>query len=82
MEFDVLNEKGKQDLEIILSILIKERGIKHSPLLANVASLMLLFMKTGEVFFSLSALLEKSEEILKAEDQKTHMRYHFTFNKI
>jgi hypothetical protein len=76
-----LKEKGKHELEMILTILFKERGIKHSPTIANFACLLLVFMRPSEVFYTLSKMTEISEEALKSPDIMMHMRWYFTFDK-
>ena len=69
LEYGFLNEKGKHDLEIILSLLFKHRGIKHSPMLIPVGSLLLIFMKPSEVYFVLSHLVDTSEESFKSKEK-------------
>ena len=56
--FDILSKKGKHDLEMILTILFKEIGIKHSPTIANFTCLLLIFMRPSEVFYTLSKMAE------------------------
>lgn len=58
LTFDLLNEHGQHQLEIILAVLFKERGIKHSPLIANVASLLLVILKPAEVYYLLMKLCD------------------------
>lgn len=66
---------------MILTILFKERGIKHSPTIANFACLLLVFMRPSEVFYTLSKMTEISEEALKSPDTMMHMRWYFTYDK-
>lgn len=68
LDYDILNEKGMHDLEMILAILIKETGIKHSPMLVTVAHLLLVFMRPAEVYYVLSDMAVKSQEILRSEE--------------
>ncbi len=66
LEYSYLNEKGHHELEIILSLLFKERHIKHSPMMITVASLLLIFMKPSEVYHVLSELISSSQEMFKS----------------
>lgn len=68
LEYHCLNEKGLHELEIILSLLFKERHIKHSPMMISVASLLLIFMKPSEVYHVMSTLIESSSEMLKSQE--------------
>lgn len=81
LSFNILSEKGKHELEMILTILFKERGIKHSPTIANFACLLLIFMRPSEVFYTLSKMAETSEEALKNPELMMYMRWHFTYDK-
>lgn len=66
---------------MILTILFKERGIKHSPTIANFTCLLLVFMRPSEVFYTLSKMAEASAEALKNEEIMKHMKWHFTYDK-
>jgi len=68
-------------LEIILALLFKERHIKHSPMMVQVASLLLLFLRPAEVYHVLVELINSSQEILKSPDQVALIRWHLTFEK-
>lgn len=81
IEYDYLNDKGKHELEIILTLLFKERHIKHSPMMISVASLLIIFMKPSEVYFVLSELINSSTEIQKNQEQAHLIRWHLTFDK-
>lgn len=81
LDYDILNEKGKHNLEMILSILFKEKGIKHSPLMATLANLLLVFMKPAEVYYVLNELACKSLETFKSKELTEDIQWHFTFEK-
>lgn len=81
LEYSCLNEKGLQELEIILSLLFKERHIKHSPMMISVASLLLIFMKPSEAYHVMSTLVESSYEMFKSVEQQALIRWHFTLEK-
>lgn len=57
LEYHCLNANGLHQLEIILALLFKERNVKHSPVLVQVASLLLLFMKPAEVYQVVAELI-------------------------
>ena len=60
LEYSFLNEEGTHQLEIMLALLFKERQIKHSPMMVQVASLLLIFLKPSEVYHVLIALVNTS----------------------
>jgi hypothetical protein len=62
LEYDFLNEKGIHELEIILSLLFKERNIKTSPMMVTIASILLVFMKPGEVYHVLSEMIKITQK--------------------
>ena len=78
LSFNVLNDHGLHSLEMILSMLFKEKGIKHSPLIANVANLLLVFLKPAEVYYVLISLCKSSEELFKTEEGTAKLRWYFT----
>ena len=69
LEYHVLNQKGLDELEVILALLFKERQIKHSPLTIPVCSMLLIYLKPCEVFHIMSELLTSSHETLKSPEQ-------------
>ena len=60
LEYNHLNANGKKELEILLALLFKEKHIKHSPMMANVASLLMIFLRPAEVSHVLSKMVESS----------------------
>jgi hypothetical protein len=62
-------------------VLFKEKGIKHSPLMANVASLLLVILKPAEVYYLLMKLCETSDSLFKSEEGISHLRWYFTYEK-
>lgn len=81
LEYHYLSEEGLHQLEIILAILFNERHIKHSPMMAQVASLLLIFLKPSEVYFVLSELVSSSQAAFQDPEQQALIRWHFTFEK-
>jgi|LauGreDrversion4_2_1035121.scaffolds.fasta_scaffold210906_1 hypothetical protein len=81
LTFDLLNEQGLHSLELVIALLFKEKGIKHSPLIADAANLLLVFLKPAEVYYLLIKLCEKSDELFKSEDGIAELRWYFTFEK-
>jgi hypothetical protein len=67
---------------MILCILFKQHGIKHSPIIASFASLLLIFMRPSEVYYTLIKMTEFSEEALKSEETMQNLCWYFTFDKI
>jgi hypothetical protein len=57
LEYHCLNQKGLDELEIIMALLYKERHIKHSPLMIPVTSLLLIYLKPAEVYHLVAELL-------------------------
>ena len=58
LEYHHLNETGLKELEIMLALLFKEKHIKHAPMIVNVASLLLIFLKPSEVYHILLKMVE------------------------
>ena len=81
LTYHYLNENGLNELEILLALLFQEKHVKHSPMMVQVASLLLIFLKPSEVFHVLSKLVESSQEAFKSEDQVALIRWHFTYEK-
>lgn len=61
LEYAFLNEEGTHQLEIMLALLFKERHIKHSPMMVQVASLLLIYLRPAEVYHVLIALVNTSQ---------------------
>lgn len=57
LEYHCLNQKGLEELEIILALLFKERHIKHSPMMIPVCSLLLIYLKPAEVYHLMAELI-------------------------
>jgi hypothetical protein len=68
LEFHYLSEVGLKELEIILALLFKERHIKHSPMMVQVASLLLIFLKPAEVYHVLVEMINSSQEAFKSQE--------------
>lgn len=68
LEYHCLNQKGLEELEIILALLFKERHIKHSPMMIPVASLLLIYLKPAEVYHLMAELVTQSFETLKSPE--------------
>lgn len=68
LEYHFLNEHGSHQLEIVLALLFKERHIKHSPMMLQVAALLLIFMKPAEVYHILLDLVNSSQDVFKDPD--------------
>ncbi len=81
LEYHCLNSKGIHQLEIILAMLFKERNIKHSPVMVQVASLLLLYLKPAEVYVILAELVSSSTNAFQSTEQKALIRWHFTLEK-
>lgn len=64
IQYDVLNEHGKEELRTIIAIIFKEMHIEHQPIMISFANLLLIFMKPAEVFYVLLALIKSSNEQL------------------
>src|SRR5215217_7189085 len=81
LEYKHLNEYGLRELEIMLALLFKEKHIKHSPMMVNVASLLLIFLKPSEVYHVLQKMVENSQEAFKSQESVALIRWHFTYEK-
>jgi hypothetical protein len=68
-------------MNVIIAMIFKERHIKHSPLMVQVAHLLMTFMRPSEVYHVLIELFNSSNEAFKNESDKNLIRWHFTFEK-
>ena len=64
-----------------MAIIFKERGIKHSPMIVPIASVLLIYMPPGEVYHVLIEMIKKSVEAFKTEEETNLIRWHFNMEK-
>lgn len=76
-----MNQKGLDELNLIIAMIFKERHIKHSPLMISVGHLLMVFMRPSEVYHVLVELVNSSSEAFKNETDKNLIRWHFTTDK-
>ena len=65
----------------MLALLFKEKHIKHAPMMVNVASLLLIFLKPSEVYHVLVKMIDSSQEAFKSPESEALIRWHFTYEK-
>ena len=72
INYDYLSNFGKNQLDFILCYFCKRLNISRVKVLGHLASILLLFMPTEEVFSILKIIVDKSHQT----EQKQKLRWH------
>jgi len=75
LQFDVLNQHGKEELRTMIAIIFKEMHIHNQPIMICVANLLLIFIKPAEAFFVLQALVKYSNDLLSKPETISKIRW-------
>lgn len=61
LQYDYLSEQGKQELKVMLALLVQHQCLQRVQFLGHLATLMLIYMPPCEVYSVLAALIQSSE---------------------